>query len=181
MTTDKIQSAYLAGGCFWCTEAIFKMLKGVTNVTPGYAGGVAATPTYEEVSTGKTGYAETIKVDFDSEIITYGEILDIFWHTHDPTTVNQQGNDVGTQYRSAIFFADESQQQIATQKLEMLTASKEFKGKIVTEILPLDKFYRAEDYHKDYYFKNPDNTYCQLVISPKLRHLKERYSVRLKT
>lgn len=180
METNEIQSAYLAGGCFWCTEAVFKMLKGVTNVTPGYAGGTSATPTYEEVSTGTTGYAETLKIDFNSEIITYGEILDIFWHTHDPTTLNQQGNDVGTQYRSAIFFVDESQQQIATQKLEMLTSSHEFRGKIVTEIIPLDKFYRAEDYHMDYYAKNPDKMYCQLVISPKLQHLRERYSTKLK-
>jgi peptide-methionine (S)-S-oxide reductase len=181
MATNEIQSAYLAGGCFWCTEAEFKMLKGVLNVTPGYAGGEGdGPPNYDEVSTGKSGYAETIKVDFDPDLITYGELLDIFWHVHDPTTPNQQGNDMGTQYRSIIFFADESQEQIALQKLEVLTKSGEYKGKIVTEIIPLDKFYRAEDYHKDYFEKNPQAAYCQLVISPKLEHLKERYSTKLK-
>lgn len=177
---NKNEVAVFGGGCFWCTEATFKMLKGVVSVEPGYAGGKTENPSYEDVNEGISGHAEVIKVDFDPKIIPYKSLLDIFWHTHDPTTMNRQGVDIGTQYRSIIFYTSDEQKKMAEQELEKLKKLSEFKDPIVTEIKSLKKFYEAETYHKDYYQNNPDALYCQLVISPKLQHLREKYLRKLK-
>ncbi len=172
------QIAIFGGGCFWCTEAIFKMLKGVISVTPGYAGGTMENPSYYDVSEGNTGHAEVIRIEFDPAAIPYQDLLEIFFHTHNPTTLNRQGNDIGPQYRSLILYTNSQQKKIAAATLEK--KSGEFNGPIVTEIKPLDKFYPAEDYHKNYYEKYPFEPYCQVVISPKLQHLREKYSAKLK-
>lgn len=179
---EKIQYAVFGGGCFWCTEALFKNLKGVTSVTPGYAGGSVKNPSYDEVCMGNTGHAEVIKIEFDSSVIPYHDLVEIFMNTHNPTTPDRQGNDVGTQYRSIILYTDEIQKQTAEQVITSLENEKAFGGrKIVTEIKPFTEFYEAEQYHKDYYAKNKDQPYCQLIISPKLQHLREKYSNKLKT
>ena len=149
-----METATLAGGCFWCTEAIFKRLKGVKSVTSGYSGGTIQNPSYEQVSTGRTGYAEAIQIEFDPKIIPYEKILDVFWHTHNPTTLNQQGNDIGTQYRSVIFYHDQKQQEIAEKSKEDLEKEAVYENKIITEIVPFSNFYPAEHYHKDYYDTN---------------------------
>ncbi len=179
MTKTKI--AVFGGGCFWCTEAIFKSLKGVISVTPGYAGGSMSNPSYYDVSSGETGHAEVINIEFNPQIIPYRDLLDVFFHTHNPTTLNAQGNDVGTQYRSIILYTNEEQKKIAEEVLGKFKQSGEFDGKIVTQIQPLDKFYTAEDYHKNYFSNHQDEPYCQLVISPKLKHLREKYATKLKT
>lgn len=176
----KTEIAVFGEGCFWCTEAIFKMLKGVVSVTPGYAGGTMDNPSYYEVSDGTTGHAEVIRIEFDPKIIPYRDLLEVFFHTHDPTTLNRQGADVGAQYRSVILYLDDQQKKIADQSLEDLKKSAEFKKPVVTEIKPLAKFYEAEDYHKNYYEKYQFEPYCQVVISPKLQHLREKYSSKLK-
>lgn len=173
------ETTVLGGGCFWCTEALFRMLRGVLSVTPGYAGGTTKNPTYEEVCSGTTGHAEVIRIVFDPDIIPYHDILDIFWHTHDPTTINRQGADTGTQYRSIILTTGTAQKETAEKLKRELSESKEFKGPIVTEIKSLDVFYEAEDHHKRYYEKNSYMPYCQVVISPKIAHLKEKYSRKL--
>ncbi len=167
--------ATLAGGCFWCTEAIFKRLKGVTSVLPGYAGGHVANPSYDAVCTGKTGHAEAIQIEFDSNIIPFEKILDIFWHTHNPTTLNQQGSDIGTQYRSSIFYHNEQQKEIAEKSKQDLERERVYKNKIVTEIIPFTNFYIAEDYHKNYFDRNQDAPYCNFVIDPKIHKLLEKY------
>jgi peptide-methionine (S)-S-oxide reductase len=177
---SKNEVAVFGGGCFWCTEAIFQQLKGVVSVSPGYAGGHKVNPTYNEVSTGMTGHAEVTRVEFDPSIIPYEDLLEIFMHLHDPTTLNRQGYDVGSQYRSIILYTNEQQKKTAKKELLALNASKEFKRPIVTEIKPLEKFYEAEDYHKNYYANNKDKPYCQLIISPKLTHLRQKYSAKLK-
>lgn len=178
MTTE---IAIFGGGCFWCTEAIFKELRGVISVTPGYAGGSTRRPTYDEVSGSTTGHAEVIRVEFNSEIIPYRDLLDIFMHTHDPTTLNRQGDDVGTQYRSVIIVTSARQKEEVEQYLKDLQSSDEFKQKkIVTELLPLSEFTEAEEYHKDYYALNKDKPYCQIVISPKLTKLRGKYADKLK-
>ena len=169
------QIATLANGCFWCTEAIFKRLKGVKSVLPGYSGGVVKNPSYDEVCTGKTGHAESIQIEFDPTVIPYEKILDVFWHTHDPTTLNRQGNDVGTQYRSAIFYHDQKQKEIAEKSKRDLEKAGVYKNPIVTEITPFKNFYVAEDYHKDYYEKHQDAPYCSFVINPKVHKLIEKY------
>ncbi len=174
------ETIVLGGGCFWCTEAIFTQLKGVLSATPGYAGGTLKDPGYHEVSAGNTGHAEVIRLEFDPEIIPLTDILDVFWHTHDPTTLNAQGNDVGTQYRSVIFYSSAEQKRIAEESLANVQKSGEFASAIVTEIQPIDVFYEAETYHKDYYAKNSSEPYCQLIISPKLTKLREKYSGKLK-
>ena len=178
MNTSNI--AVLGGGCFWCIEAVISALRGVVSVKPGYAGGIKANPTYEEVCTGKTGHAEVAQIEFDPSIISYRDLLDIFWHMHDPTTLNKQGADVGTQYRSVIFTTTEDQFKEANTLKNELDASKEFPGPIVTEIKPLQIFYEAENYHKEYYLKNSYQPYCQIVISPKIAHLKAKYAKKLK-
>lgn len=165
----------LAGGCFWCTEALFKRLKGAVSVLPGYTGGKVENPTYEEVCTGETGHAEAVQIEFDPQQIPFEKILDVFWHTHDPTTPNRQGKDVGTQYRSAIFYHDETQKKIAEKSKEEVEKSGLFKNPIVTEIFPFTKFYPAESYHRDYYEKNRDQPYCRLIIDPKIQKLLKEY------
>ena len=177
---SKNEVAVFGGGCFWCTEAIFQQLKGVVSVSPGYAGGQKANPTYNEISTGMTGHAEVTKIEFDPSIISYEDLLEIFMHLHDPTTLNRQGYDVGSQYRSIILYTNEQQKKTAEKVLLALNASKEFKRQIVTEIKPLEKFYEAEDYHKNYYANNMEKPYCQLIIFPKLTHLRQKYSAKLK-
>lgn len=172
----KLEIATLAGGCFWCTEAIFKRLKGVISVLPGYTGGTVDNPSYNEVCSGNTGHAEAIQIEFDPTQIPFEKILDIFWNTHNPTTLNQQGNDFGTQYRSAIFYHDEKQKQIAEKSKEALEKEVLYKDLIVTEITPFTNFYIAEDYHKNYFNRNADAPYCNFVISLKVHKLLEKYS-----
>lgn len=174
------ETAVFGGGCFWCTEAIFKSLKGVKNVTPGYAGGATPNPTYYDLHEGNGGHAEVIQVIFDPETIPYRDLLDVFWHTHNPTTLNRQGYDVGEEYRSLILYDSEKQKKTAEDLKKELQESGEFQSPIVTEIKPLEKFYEAESHHKDFYEKNAGSPYCELVISPKLQHLRERYSNKLK-
>ena len=173
--------AVFGGGCFWCTEAVFKMLKGVTFVMPGYAGGSKPNPTYEEVCSGDTGYAEVIKIEYDPAQISYGTLLTVFFATHDSTTLNRQGADAGTQYRSAIFYTTEEQKAKAEKFIAELNASSKNGKPIITEIKPLDKFYGAEDYHKNYYAKNKLASYCQIVINPKLEKVKEKFAELLNT
>ena len=166
-----METATLGGGCFWCTEAIFKRLKGVTSVVSGYAGGIVENPSYEKVSEGSTEHAESIQIQFDPSIISYEKILEVFWATHDPTTLNRQGADVGTQYRSVIFYNSEKQKEIALRSKAEMQKSGKFKDNIVTQIVPLDKFYQAEDYHQNFYDRNKSYPYCQIVISPKIQKL----------
>lgn len=168
---NNFKTATLAGGCFWCTEAVFKRLKGVTEVIPGYSGGNVADPSYDQVCQGNTGHAEAIQIKFDPKIISYKKLLDVFWHLHDPTTLNRQGNDAGTQYKSAIFYHDNKQKQTAIKSKNSLEKSRYYKNKIVTEIIPFKNFYNAEEYHKDYYNKNSDAPYCRIVIAPKIKKL----------
>lgn len=168
------QTAVFAGGCFWCTEAAFQPLRGVQRVQPGYAGGQQPHPTYEQVCTGRTGHAEVVQVDYDPEQISYHDLLNVFFTVHDPTTLNRQGNDIGTQYRSAIFYLDQAQKAEAQAFIAELNA--ELGGSIVTELAPLDIFYVAEEYHHDYFKKNPGSGYCQAVIPPKLAKLRKQYA-----
>ena len=170
-----VQIATLANGCFWCSEAIFKRLKGVKSVLPGYSGGMVENPSYEQVCTGKTGHTESIQIEFDPTVIPYEKILDVFWHTHDPTTLNRQGNDVGTQYRSAIFYHNQKQKEIAEKSKRDLEKAGVYKNPIVTEITPFKNFYVAEDYHKNYYEEHQDAPYCSVVINPKVRKLIQKY------
>ena len=175
-----IQTAVFGGGCFWCTEAVFQSLKGVTSVIPGYAGGKTQNPTYEQVSSGTTNHAEVTKIEFDSSQISYNDLLTVFFATHDPTTLNRQGNDVGTQYRSIIFSTNEEQKQETETFIKNLDESDPTGNPIVTEVKPLETFYTAEDYHQEYYKKNSAQPYCQIVISPKLEKLKKRFNELLK-
>jgi peptide-methionine (S)-S-oxide reductase len=161
--------ATFGGGCFWCTEAVLQRIEGVLSVTSGYAGGTQSNPTYEQVCTGSTGHAEVIQVAFDPAMISYEDILDIFWQAHDPTTLNRQGADKGTQYRSIIFYADEKQKDAAERSRKK--AKGKLKDPIVTEIVPLEKFWKAEDYHQGYYNSHANEGYCRVVISPKLKKL----------
>jgi len=165
-----MEKATFGAGCFWCVEAVFEQLDGVTSVAAGYAGGTKPYPTYEEVCTGKTGHAEVAQITFDPAKISYDQLLDVFWEAHDPTTLNKQGADTGTQYRSVIFYQNE-QQRLAAEK-SRVTAQREFKSPIVTEIKPLTEFFKAENYHQDYYRNNPAAPYCKFVIAPKLEKLK---------
>ncbi len=167
----------LAGGCFWCTEAIFRRLKGVESVVSGYTGGTINNPNYEQVSHGDTGHAEGIQIKFDPAIISFDKILEVFWATHDPTTLNQQDADTGTQYRSAIFYHDQKQKEVAEKSIQKLTASGKLKHPIVTKLEPFTKFYPAEGYHQDYYERNKEtNSYCPLVIDPKIQKLMRDFS-----
>lgn len=178
---SKYQLATYAGGCFWCTEAIFQRLKGVISVTPGYAGGHGDNPSYTEVSTGKTGFAEAVQIQFDPQVIKYSTLLDIFWATHDPTTLNQQGTDIGTQYRSSIFYHDNKQKESAEESKQRVQDSSQTSKQIMTEIKPLDKFFTAEDYHKNYYNTNKDlNSYCSIVIDPKIEKLISQFNDQVK-
>lgn len=177
---QNIKTAVFAGGCFWCTEAVFNRVEGVLEVTSGYTGGTIKNPAYREICTGRTGHAEAVKIIFDENSITFRGLLEIFFATHDPTTLNRQGNDIGTQYRSAIFYTDESQQLQAKAFIEMLEEEKVFEGPIVTEVNPLGAFYNAEDYHQKYYELHNQQPYCQVIINPKLKKLKKYYSSKLK-
>jgi peptide-methionine (S)-S-oxide reductase len=172
---SQFDTATLAGGCFWCTEAIFNRLKGVISVVSGYAASQVATPSYKEVCTGSTGAAEAVQITYDPSIISYDTLLEIFWHTHDPTTLNRQGNDVGTQYRSAIFYSNDEQKQVALASKEALEKSGVYNRPIVTEIVPFTNFYPAEDYHKEYYERNRSQGYCMFVIDPKVKKLLNEY------
>lgn len=176
----QLDTITLAGGCFWCTEAVFERLKGVTSVVSGYAASRVDDPTYQEVCSGRTGAAEAIQVTYDPSIISLETLLEIFWHMHDPTTLNRQGNDVGTQYRSAIFYANDEQKQIALASKEALEKSGAYKKPVVTEISPFTNFYPAEDYHKEYYDRNRYQPYCQYVIDPKVRKLLKEYRKEVK-
>ena len=167
-----LATATLGGGCFWCTEAQYQLLPGVKQVTSGYAGGTKPNPTYKEVCTGETGHAEVVQVEFDPKVVSYEKILETFWEVHDPTTLNRQGADAGTQYRSIILYADESQR-VAAEKSKA-EAQKHFSRPIVTQIVPLAKFYPAEAYHQDYYRNNPQQGYCRAVIRPKIEKFEEK-------
>ena len=180
LNNPSLQTATLAGGCFWCTEAIFKRLKGVKSVLPGYAGGIIENPTYGQVCTGRTGHAEAIQIEFDSSEIPFEKILDIFWATHNPTTLNQQGNDIGSQYRSAIFYHNENQRKLAEKSKAELEKENKYPDKIVTEITPFTNFYVAEDYHKNYYDRNQNAPYCNIIIDPKIHKLLEKYRQEVK-
>ena len=171
--------AILAGGCFWCTEAVFKRLKGVLKVTPGYAGGEVENPSYEQVSSGSTGHAEAIEIEFNPKEISFDQLLEVFWQLHDPTTMNRQGNDVGTQYRSAIFFRNEAQKKVAEQSKQKIGASGMYKDPIVTEIRPFTNFYVAENYHQDFYDRNRDYPYCNVIIDPKIKKLYKNFGDRI--
>lgn len=175
-----METATFGGGCFWCVEAVYDRLHGVTTVTPGYAGGEEENPTYEQVSMGNTGHAEVIQINFDPNIITYDNLLHVFWKVHDPTTVNRQGNDVGEQYRSIILYHNDQQRKAAEQSKRSLEDSGEYSAPIVTEIVPLVHFYPAEDYHNDYYENNRNQPYCRLIIDPKIKKLEKEFSSKLK-
>ena len=177
---NNLALATFGNGCFWCTEAIFQRLNGVENVVPGYAGGNTEDPTYYEVVTGFTGHAEVIQISYDPNVITYRELLDVFFYTHDPTTLNRQGNDIGTQYRSAIYYHDKDQKNDAEIIIDQLELEKVYEDKIVTEITRLDKFYLAENYHNDYYNNNKNEGYCRVVINPKLDKFVKKYKSKLK-
>lgn len=175
----ELETAVFGGGCFWCTEAIFSALRGVEGVTSGYAGGAMQNPDYDHVSMGTTGHAEVVQVEFDPGVVSYDTLLEVFFATHDPTTMNRQGADVGPQYRSVILTMDEAQRQAATAYIAQLQQTYGDK-KIVTEVSPLDRFYTAEEYHQKYYERNADNPYCTVVIGPKLEKLKKQFAHLLK-
>ena len=168
---QNIEQATFGAGCFWCVEAVFQNIEGVLDVRSGYTGGITENPTYEDICTGKTGHAEVIQIDFDSILISYDKLLNIFWKSHDPTTLNRQGADAGTQYRSAIYIHSETQNELARKSKDATDKMKLYSDPIVTEISPLTKFYIAENYHQDYYRINQNAPYCQLVIKPKLEKL----------
>lgn len=174
------ETATLAGGCFWCLEAVYEQLEGVSRVESGYAGGTAKNPTYRDVCSGTTGHAEVVQVDFDPAVIGFREILEVFFAIHDPTTLNRQGNDVGTQYRSAIYWHSEAQRDTAQAVVKAFTDDNVFGAPIVTEITPLDTFYPAEEYHREYYRRNTQQPYCQAVISPKVAKLRQKFAHRLR-
>jgi peptide-methionine (S)-S-oxide reductase len=176
----QFETATLATGCFWCTEAIFSRFKGVSSVVSGYASSKVANPSYQAVCSGRTGAAEAVQVTFDPSIISYDKLLEIFWHVHDPTTLNRQGNDVGTQYRSGIYYQNDEQKRIALASKETIDKSGSYRKPVVTEILPFTNFYPAEDYHQEYYDNNRYQPYCMAVIDPKVRKLLKEYRDELK-
>jgi len=176
----ELKTATLGAGCFWCVEAIFEDLAGVESVVSGYSGGKVINPTYHEVTTGKTGHAEVIHLTYDESIITYPEILEVFWKTHDPTTLNRQGADVGTQYRSAVFYHDDEQRNAAQFYKKKLEESGAFDAPVITEITEFTGFYKAEGYHQNYYDLNPNQPYCSIVITPKLEKFRKAFEGKLK-
>ncbi len=173
---NKKEIAVFGGGCFWCTEAVFKMLKGVISVSPGYAGGDKPYPTSEEVSSGNTGHAEVIYIEYNPDLVDYKSLLTVFFSSHDPTSLNRQDNDVGTQYRSVVFYTNPMQKVIVDKMIEEINNSNKNGKPIVTEIVPLDKFYKAENYHEDYYRKNKQAPYCQIIINPKLEKVQKEFA-----
>ncbi len=174
------QVATLGGGCFWCLEAVFKELRGVIEVVSGYAGGSVKNPSYRDVCSGRTGHAEVVQITFDPGVISYRDLLRIFFSIHDPTTLNRQGADVGTQYRSVIFWHDEAQKQVAQETIRELSDEGVWKAPIVTQVLPLEAFYRAEDYHQNYFDQNPNQPYCQAVVAPKLAKFRKLFAEKRK-
>ncbi len=178
--SKNLEVATLAAGCFWCTEAAFSIIKGVERIEPGYTGGSVPNPTYEEVSTGTTGHAEAAQIYFDPKVISYKQILEIFFTIHDPTSLNRQGADVGTQYRSSIFYNSPQQKETAQKLIEELAKEEIWSTPIVTEVVPLKIFYNAETYHKDYYKKHPKEAYCQAVITPKIAKLQAHFIDKIK-
>ena len=175
-----ISDATLAGGCFWCLEAVYDELAGVRKVVSGYAGGTVSNPSYEQVCTGSTGHAEVVRITFDPEVVSYEDILAVFFTIHDPTTLNRQGNDVGTQYRSAVFYHDEGQRAAAQQAIREMDETGPWGGRVVTEVVPLTEFYPAETYHQDYFRRNPGQPYCRVVVAPKVAKFRKQYLSRLK-
>lgn len=174
------EMATLAGGCFWCLEAVYVQLRGVERVDSGYAGGTTEQPTYEEVTTGQTGHAEVVQITYDADLISFRDLLDVFFTIHDPTTLNRQGADVGTQYRSAVFYATPEQKQVAEEVIHELAAENTWNAPIVTEVVPLTRFYPAEEYHRDYYERNPQAGYCRVVIAPKVSKFRKQFLEKLK-
>jgi peptide-methionine (S)-S-oxide reductase len=172
--------ATLGGGCFWCLEAVYDQLRGVEDVVSGYSGGHVVNPTYQQVCNKTTGHAEVIQVTFDNEQVRFADILDVFFTTHDPTTLNRQGNDIGPQYRSAIFTHSDEQKRVAEEKIKEITAAKLWDNPIVTEVTPFEKFYAAEDYHQRYFEQNPDAGYCRVIVAPKVAKFRKQYFNRLK-
>jgi peptide-methionine (S)-S-oxide reductase len=181
MSNGKNDIAVFGGGCFWCTEAVFDELRGVQSVVSGYAGGAVQNPTYEQVCSGSTGHAEAIRIEFDPSQISFRELMTVFFATHDPTTLNRQGNDVGTQYRSTILYADEEQKKQAATLIKELDDAKTFRNPIVTTLEPLTDFYPAENYHQKFYANNPYQPYCQYMVPPKLSKLHKQFSQLLKS
>lgn len=179
MKTDQYKIATFGSGCFWCSEAVFQRLKGVIKVESGYSGGRRENPSYEQVCSGATGHAEVVQVTYDPEIISFEELLEVFWKTHDPTTLNRQGADVGTQYRSVIFYYDDEQKNLAEEYKRKLDEAGIYENPIVTEISPLINFYKAEEYHQDYYNNNASQPYCSFVITPKLEKFKNVFKEKL--
>lgn len=178
--STSLETATLGSGCFWCTEAFFLEVKGIESVVSGYSGGKVKNPTYREVCTGLTGHAEVIQVKFDPKVISYADVLEIFWNTHDPTTLNKQGADEGPQYRSVVFYHNDAQKKTAEEYKSQLDKSGVFKNPIVTEISPFSVFYPAEEYHQNYYALNPNQGYCQYVIRPKVEKFRKQYAAKLK-
>lgn len=174
------EAATLGGGCFWCLEAVFKELRGVASVVSGYSGGSVADPTYHQVCSGTTGHAEVVQVTFDPEVVSFREILEVFFTIHDPTTLNRQGADAGTQYRSAIFYHSPEQKEVAEQVIAELTAEQLWRDPVVTEVTPLTEFYAAEDYHQDYFERNPYQPYCMAVVAPKVTKFRKKFLGKLK-
>jgi peptide-methionine (S)-S-oxide reductase len=179
--TTGTEVATLGGGCFWCTEAVFTDLQGVLSVEPGYAGGTVPRPTYEAVCTGTTGHAEVIQVTFDPRVLSFHDLLTVFFTVHDPTTRNRQGNDVGTQYRSVVFYRNAVQKATAEAVVRELEAEHLYRKPFVTEVVPFDAFYPAEEYHRNYFARNPERAYCQLVIAPKVAKFRSKFTGRLKS
>lgn len=180
MSSDSLAKATFGAGCFWCVEAVFEEVKGVKSAVAGYAGGHVESPTYRQVSTGTTGHAEVARIVFDPSVISYEQLLEVFWHTHNPTTKNRQGADVGPQYRSVIFYHSEKQKEVAEKSLRKTDQSGLWDNPIVTEIEPLENYSKAENYHQNYYENNPNAGYCQVVIAPKLKKFREEFSYLLK-
>ncbi len=180
INNEKMETATLGAGCFWCVEAIYDQLEGVESVVSGYSGGSVKNPTYREVSSGLTGHAEVCQIVFDPEIISFEEILEVFWEVHDPTSLNRQGADIGTQYRSVIFYHSEKQKETAEKSKMHLDASGTYKDRVVTQIVPFKSFYEAEDYHQNYFVNNPNQPYCSVVISPKVKKFKKKNKDKLK-
>jgi len=175
-----METIVFGGGCFWCTEAVFQMLKGVVSVEPGYTGGTTENPTYEQICTGRTGHAEVIKIVYDPAVIGIQDLLTVFFATHDPSQINRQGNDVGTEYRSSVFYTT-PEQKIETEKIiAEIDASSPEGGRVVTEVVPLGRFYPAEEYHQDYFARNPEKGYCQIVINPKVEKVQKKFADLLK-
>ncbi len=174
------ETAVFGGGCFWCTEAVFKMLDGVTSVTSGYTGGTVPNPTYQQVCTGTTGHAEVIRIEYDPKKVSYRDLLTIFFASHDATQLNRQGNDIGTQYRSVVFYTTPAQEAETKDFIKELEKSSSEGDPIVTEVVPLGEFYSAEDYHQNYYAQNSEQSYCRIIIAPKLQKVQEKYAELLK-